>query len=149
IHLFEDLAPQTTARIEQLVGQGYYNGLDIFRVVDGFIAQSGKTNNGNDTGVQLNDEFNTSLTFNSPGLIAMANAGRDTADSEYFITAIDEAGSTDPISLANDPQFLNFRYTIFGQLVSGFDTFEKVMSTEVEAQTDPGFNNEVSLPTHT
>ncbi len=77
----------------------------------------------------------------------MANGGRDTADSEFFITATDEAGSTSPISLANMPQFLNFRYTIFGQLVSGFDTFEKIMSTTVQAQSDPGFNGEVSLPT--
>lgn len=143
IHLFEDLAPQTTARIEQLVTNHYYDGLSIFRILDGFVAQSGKTNNGNDTGVLLNDEFNTSLTFTSPGLIAMANRGRDTADSEYFITAIDNAGATTPITLANDPQFLDFRYTIFGQLVSGFDTFEKVMSTTV---TSNGSEN--SQPTH-
>ena len=33
--------------------------------------------------------------------------------------------------MAQMPQFLNFNYTIFGQLVSGFDTFEKMMSTTV------------------
>ncbi len=147
LHLFEDLAPQTTARIEQLVTQGYYDGLDFFRVLDGFVAQTGKTNNGNDTGVLLDDELTSSLTFTSPGLLAMANRGRDTADAEFFITAIDEAGSTTPIALANMPQFLNFRYTIFGQLVSSFDTFEKIMSTTVQVQPDPGFNGEVSLPT--
>jgi hypothetical protein len=44
IHLFEDLAPQTSARIEQLATQGYYNGLDFFRVIDGLMAQGGRTN---------------------------------------------------------------------------------------------------------
>src|SRR5262249_12076997 len=73
----------------------------------------------------------SSLTFTSPGLLATANRGRDTADSEFFITAIDGTGSTNPISLANMPRSLDFRYTIFGQLVSGFDTFEKVMSAHV------------------
>jgi cyclophilin family peptidyl-prolyl cis-trans isomerase len=149
LHLFEDLAPQTTARIEQLVTQGYYNGLDFFRVLDGFVAQTGKSNNGNDTGVLLDDELNSSLTFTSPGLLAMANRGSDTADAEFFITAIDSAGSTSPIALSDMPQSLNFRYTIFGQVVSGFDTFEKIMSTTVAAQPDPGFNGEVSHPTAT
>jgi cyclophilin family peptidyl-prolyl cis-trans isomerase len=145
MHLFEDLAPKITARIEQLVTQGYYNGLIFHRVLDGFVAQTGETNNGNDTGVLLDDEFNTSLTYTSPGLLAMASRGADTADAEFFITAIDGAGTTDPITLANMPQFLDFRYTIFGQLVSGFDTFEKIMSTNVVSNGDPN-NPEISTP---
>ena len=72
LKLFEDLAPETTARIEQLVNQGYYNGLTFFRVLDGFVAQTGNNGSG-DTGQLLSDEFDPSLTFNSPGLLAMAN----------------------------------------------------------------------------
>jgi cyclophilin family peptidyl-prolyl cis-trans isomerase len=145
MHLFEDLAPATTARIEQLVTQGYYNGLTFHRVIDGFMAQTGQTNNGNDTGVLLKDEFNSSLTFTSPGLLAMANRGRDTADAEFFITAIDRAGTTNPITLANMPRSLDFRYTIFGQVVSGFDTFEKVMSAHVVSNGSAA-NPETCLP---
>jgi cyclophilin family peptidyl-prolyl cis-trans isomerase len=144
LHLFEDLAPATTARIEQLVTSGYYNGLIFHRVLDGFVAQTGQTNSGNDTGVLLDDELNTSLTFTSPGLLAMANRGPDTSDAEFFITAIDGAGTTNPITLANMPQALDFRYTIFGQLVSGFDTFEKIMSVPVTTNTQ---TNEASQPT--
>jgi cyclophilin family peptidyl-prolyl cis-trans isomerase len=144
MHLFEDLAPATTARIEELVTQGYYNGLVFHRVLDGFVAQTGQTNNGNDTGVLLSDEFNTSLTFNSPGLLAMANRGRDTADAEFFITAIDAAGSTNPIGLSPTLEALNLRYTIFGQVVSGFDTFEKVISAHVVA--NPNDPQEISSP---
>ena len=81
----------------------------------------------------MKDELNSSLTFTSPGLLAMANRGRDTADAEFFITAIDGTGTTNPITLANMPRSLDFRYTIFGQVVSGFDTFEKVMSAHVIA----------------
>ncbi len=144
LHLFEDLSPETTSRIETLVGQGYYDGLDFFRILDGFMAQGGKSGT-SDTGVKLTDEFNTSLTFTSPGLLAMANAGRDTADSEFFITAIDGTGATTPIALADMPQYLDFRYTIFGQLVSGFDTFEKIMSTTV---TENSAGTEDSQPTN-
>ncbi len=146
LHLFEDLAPETTARIEQLVTQGYYDGLSIFRVLDGFVTQTGN-NGAGDTGQLLTDEFDTSLTFTSPGLLAMANRGRDTADAEFFITATDAAGSTTPISLADMPQFLDFRYTIFGQLVGGFDTFEKIMSTNVTTSSQiPGETSSPTLP---
>lgn len=135
LKLFDDLAPVTTARIEQLVGSSYYNGLDFFRILDGFVAQTGN-NGAGDTGQSFSDEFNSSLTFTSPGLLAMANAGRDTNDAEFFITAIDKAGTTTPVALADMHQELNFKYTIFGQLVSGFDTFEKIMSTTVAENSD-------------
>ncbi len=137
IHLFDDLAPNTSARIEQLVTSGFYNGLPFTRVLDGFVAQGGDNGTGG-TGQLIDDEFNPSLTFNSPGLLAMANRGDDTSDSQFFITAIDGAGSTNPIALANMPQFLNFNYSIFGQLVSGFDTFEKIMSTQVQLNNQTG-----------
>jgi cyclophilin family peptidyl-prolyl cis-trans isomerase len=145
MHLFEDLAPDVTARIEQLVAQGYYNGLVFHRVLDGFVAQTGQSNNGSDTGVLLDDEFNSSLTYTSPGLLAMASKGPDTADAEFFITAIDQAGSTTPVTLATMPQSLDFRYSIFGQLVSGFDTFEKIMSAHVVSNGDPN-HPEISSP---
>jgi cyclophilin family peptidyl-prolyl cis-trans isomerase len=132
VQLFEDLAPGTTARIEELVASGFYNGLDFHRILDGFVAQAGQNTN-----MTLDDEFSTLLTFNSPGLLAMASTSdSDSADAQFFITAIDSAGTTNPIPLAEMPQFLNFRDTIFGQLVSGFDTFAKMMSTRCGRQPE-------------
>ncbi len=141
-HLFEDLTPITTARIEQLVGQNFYTGQQFIRVIDGFVAQ-----NGGSTGQSFASEIVPTLNFNSPGLLAMANAGPNTNDAQMFITAIDGAGSTNPISLARMPQSLDGSYTIFGQLVSGFDTFEDIMSTPVVANS--AFNGEVSQPVNT
>jgi cyclophilin family peptidyl-prolyl cis-trans isomerase len=152
LHLFEDLSPATATRIETLAGMHFYDGLSFTRVIDGFMSQGGDNGKGG-TGTTLNDEFNTALTFNSPGLLAMANAGPDTADSQFFITAIDGKGTTTPITLAAMPQFLNFRYTIFGQMVSGFDTFEKIMTVQVTDNpqiTDPNtMMPEQSKPVHT
>jgi hypothetical protein len=54
----------------------------------------------------------------------MANSGDDTGDSQFFITDID-------LTLAQQPQHLNFSHTIFGQLVAGFDTFTKLITTPV------------------
>ena len=93
------------------------------------LRRAGGRPDGNGTGgsgTTLDDEFNTLLTFNSPGLLAMANSGDDTGDSQFFITDTD-------LTLAQEPQHLNFQHTIFGILVSGFDTFTKLMSTPVNS----------------
>ncbi len=144
-HLFEDLTPTTAARIESLVGDSFYSGKEFFRVLDGFVAQ----NNGS-SGTTFANEIVDSLNFFSPGLLAMANAGTaNSNDAQFFVTAIDGAGTTAPITLARMPQFLNSGYTIFGQLVSGFDTFEKMMSTTVENSsifTNQDGSPEVSHP---
>src|SRR5205807_158028 len=91
--LFESDEPATTARIIQLVNSGFYNNLTFHRVIPGFVAQGGDPS-GNGTGgsgTKFNDEFKTDLTFTSNGLLAMANSGDDTNDSQFFITAVDES----------------------------------------------------------
>jgi cyclophilin family peptidyl-prolyl cis-trans isomerase len=142
LHLFEDLAPGTTARIEQLVEQGFFSSKTFHRVIDGFMAQAGAS-----SGTTLTDELQSGLAFVSRGLLAMANAGSDTADAEFFITATNEKESSDPITLAHMPQHLNNRYTIFGQLVKGFDVFEKLITTDVVA--NPNDSTELSKPVNT
>ncbi len=127
--LFDSLSPTTSARIKALVQQGFYNGLTIHRVVPGFVIQGGDPN-GNGTGgsgVTLDDEYSPVLTFNSPGLLAMANSGDDTGDSQFFVTVLDHDPS---FSLQN----LNFNHTIFGQLVAGFDTYNKIIGTPLRVQ---------------
>lgn len=115
--LFDDLTPLTTSRIESLVNQGFYKGKVFHRVannfpgVNDFIVQGGSVNgNGtgsvNQPGFPFVDEFVQQLAFTGTNQLAMANAGPDTNDSQFFVTT-------------GSPQFLNFKHTIFGQLVSG------------------------------
>lgn len=128
--LFETLAPNTTARIKQLVNSGFYDNLTFHRVINGFVAQGGDPS-GDGTGgsgTDFSDEFNTSGTFNSLGLLAMANSGDDTNDSQFFVVDTD-------LSLAQMPQHLNFDHSVFGILTSGFATFNKIMTTPVNGST--------------
>ena len=126
--LFEDLSPVTTARIIALVEQGFYNGLDFHRILNGFVAQGGDPlgNGTGGSGTKINDEFSKNLTFTSQGLLAMANSGDDTGDSQFFITDTD-------LTLDSMPRSLNFNHTIFGILTSGFETYQKIMTTPVQA----------------
>ncbi|MCA9098551.1 MAG: peptidylprolyl isomerase, partial [Planctomycetaceae bacterium] len=128
--LFETLSPDTTARIKQLVSSGFYDNLTFHRIINGFVAQGGDPN-GDGTGgsgTDFSDEFNTTETFNSRGLLAMANSGDDTNDSQFFVVDTD-------LTVAQMPQHLNFDHSIFGILTSGFDTFNKIMTTPVNGST--------------
>ncbi|MCY2968015.1 MAG: peptidylprolyl isomerase [Planctomycetota bacterium] len=127
--------PLTLAQIEDLVNTGFYNGKTFHRVIPGFVAQGGDPN-GNGTGGSghtIPDEYKSNLTFTGQGMLAMANSGDDTGDSQFFITAIDE-------NLSQLPQNLNFNHTIFGILTNGFDTFRKMMATPTGANDKPTTN---------
>lgn len=140
--LFENLAPSTTARIIELVNSGFYdddNDIIFHRIIDDFMAQAGDptgTGSGG-SGTEFDDEFHSSLTFSSRGLLAMANSGDDTNDSQFFVVDTD-------LDLADLPQHLNFNHTIFGILTGGLETFEKVMTTPTNPSTNRPLSN-VSL----
>jgi cyclophilin family peptidyl-prolyl cis-trans isomerase len=123
--LFENIAPQTVQGIINEVNAGLYNGASFYRmetsstfelIQGGIEMTSGKS----DTTV-LPDEFNETASFNSSGLLAMANAGPNTATSEFFVTAPNRP-------LADDPQFLNYGYTIFGQIITGQTIYSDILN---------------------
>lgn len=140
IRLFDNLAPTSVAHIVSLVNSGFYTNNNFHRVIDGFMAQGGSAN-GDGTGSSplgpMDDEFSSHTTFVSGGLVALANAGDDTSDSQFFITDTD-------LSLAQMAQSLNFNYTIIGQLVGGFDIYSDIMSAKVGPQSAQ--NPELSKP---
>jgi cyclophilin family peptidyl-prolyl cis-trans isomerase len=141
LRLFPDIAPLAVNQITTLANDGWYNGKLFHRVINGFMAQGGSANGmgSGDSGLgRYRDEFHARTTFVSPGLVALANAGDDGNDSQFFITDID-------VPLSQMPQHLNFNHTIFGLLVSGFDVFNQIMSTNVVAQNPPT-NMELSRP---
>ena len=109
IQLFPDKAPLTVNNFVFLAQQGFYNGVTFHRVIDGFMAQGGDpTGTGfGDPGYKFANE-DSDLTFDKAGLVAMANSGRDTNGSQFFITFTPQ-------------ERLNGDYTIFGQVVEGMD----------------------------
>ena len=67
------------------------------------------------------------LTFDKAGVVAMANAGRDTNGSQFFITFVET------------PQ-LNGGYTIFGQVTEGMDVVNAI--TRRDPETNPAFEGD-------
>lgn len=120
LNLFADQAPKTVANFVGLAegtkeytqpnakGENtgpFYDGSIFHRVIDGFMVQGGDptgTGRGG-PGYKFDDEFHPDLQFNTPYLLAMANAGPATNGSQFFITL---APTT----------HLNFKHTIFGEV---------------------------------
>src|SRR5215471_8183098 len=89
--IFEDKVPATAANFLKLVRSGFFDGLTFHRVIPGFMIQGGDplgtgTGSPGGPGFPYQNETSPSLTFNVPGRLAMANAGRDTNASQFFIT---------------------------------------------------------------
>ena len=126
IKLYPDVAPKTVENFVGLANKGYYNGIIFHRVIKQFMIQGGDptgTGRGGESlwGGKFDDEFSPSVSFNKPGILAMANAGPGTNGSQFFITT------------AATP-WLNNRHTIFGEVVNGYDVVQKIEGTE----TGPG-----------
>lgn len=110
IELMPKVAPKTVNNFVFLARQGFYDGVTFHRVIKGFMAQGGDpTGTGmGGPGYEFEDEFSPDVTFDGPGILAMANAGPGTNGSQFFITY--EA-----------TPHLNGKHTIFGKVTSGLE----------------------------
>ncbi len=129
IQLYPDKAPVTVNSFVFLANQGYFDGVTFHRVLDGFMAQAGDpTGTGSGGPGYLFENEDSDLRFDKKGVVAMANAGRDTNGSQFFIT-FDAA------------DFLNGGYTIFGQVIEGMDVVNGI--TRRDPMANPSFTGDV------
>jgi cyclophilin family peptidyl-prolyl cis-trans isomerase len=128
IQLYPDKAPITVNSFVFLARQGYFDGVTFHRVLDGFMAQGGNPTGtgGGGPGYSFANEQND-LTFDKAGVVAMANAGRDTNGSQFFIMF-------GPYGLSEND------YTIFGQVISGMDVVNDI--TRRDPDQNPTFTGD-------
>jgi cyclophilin family peptidyl-prolyl cis-trans isomerase len=124
VQLHAEKSPQTVNSFMFLAKEGYFDGVTFHRVLDGFMAQGGDpTGTGaGGPGYQFDNE-DSDLVFDKAGVVAMANAGRDTNGSQFFITF----GPT---------PHLNGGYTIFGQVVDGMDVVNGLRRRDPQQRPD-------------
>jgi peptidylprolyl isomerase len=120
IKLRPDLAPKHAERIKQLARDKYYDNVPFHRVIPGFMAQTGDGQNKNGTGGSkygnLQAEF-SSVPFKR-GIVGMARGSdNNSANSQFFIMYADGA-------------FLNGKYTVVGEVVSGMEVVDKIKKGE-------------------
>jgi peptidyl-prolyl cis-trans isomerase B (cyclophilin B) len=118
--LFPSKAPVTVANFLNLASRKFYDGLTFHRVVPRFVIQGGDplgTGSGG-PGYRFENENHDSLSHENVGVLAMANAGRDTNGSQFYIT-IDSLGP-------EHVKMLDGSYSIFGQVTKGLDVTKKI-----------------------
>lgn len=118
LELFAEAAPKAVENFVGLVKQGYYDGIIFHRVIRDFMIQGGDPTGTGRGGKSLwhrafEDEFTDQLTHER-GMLSMANAGRNTNGSQFFIVT------------AKDASFLDRKHTIFGHVVSGMDIVDQI-----------------------
>ena len=125
--LLRDIAPHTVDVIQGLTAGGLYTSNTIFhRVIAGFMNQGGDplTNGMGGPVFRYDDEFHPRAIFSGTGQLALANSGKDTDGSQFFITVAPYRQG-------------DFGYTIFGQLVRGFNVLSIINTTPVNANSRP------------
>jgi cyclophilin family peptidyl-prolyl cis-trans isomerase len=128
VDLFAQQAPVTVNNFVFLARDGFYNGTTFHRVIKGFMAQGGDptaTGTGG-PGYKWNDEPGAlALKHDGPGILSMANAGKNTNGSQFFITF----GPT---------PHLNGKHAVFGRVVSGMDAVNSIREREPGRDRQPG-----------
>lgn len=129
VELYPDKAPITVNSFVFLAREGFFDGVTFHRVLEGFMAQGGDPTGtgGGGPGYRFVNE-DSDLTFDKAGVVAMANAGRDTNGSQFFITFVPT------------PQ-LNGGYTIFGQVIEGMDVVNGI--TRRDPNLSPSYTGDV------
>ena len=111
-------APAHVARIKELADTGFYDGLILHRVIEGFMAQMGcpKGNGTGGSGKKLKAEFNDES--HQRGVVSMARAqDPNSGDSQFFICF-------------DDASFLDGQYMVWGRVVEGMENVDAVQRGE-------------------
>ena len=133
IELYRDVAPAHADSFKARTKDGFYNGLIFHRIIDGFMIQGGdpKGNGSGNAGYYLAEEFNE--LPHQDGTLSMARSQSPNSASCQFFICLSRSRST---------AGLDRQYTVFGQVIKGYNVLHAIGSLEVT----PNARGEKSVP---
>ena len=140
LKFFPDVAPGHVKNFIDLAKKGFYDGTTFHRVIPGFMIQGGDPNSKNPDkrthgqggpGYTIKAEFNDRP--HKRGTLSMARAQNpDSAGSQFFICV-------------KDAPFLNKQYTVFGEVESGMEAVDKIVSQPRDSNDNPNERIEMKI----
>jgi peptidyl-prolyl cis-trans isomerase-like 2 len=129
IELHTDTAPRAVWNFTRLAKDGYYKGVAFHRNIKNFMIQGGDpsgTGRGGASiwGKNFQDEFEGPQRHTARGVVSMANKGKNTNSSQFFITY-------KPVP------HLDLKHTIFGRVVGGMDVLAKMEDVPTDGSDRP------------
>lgn len=130
IETFPDKAPNHVAQIVALCEKGFYDGLVFHRVIEGFMAQGGRSTEPCDN---INAEFND--IPHHRGICSMARTpDPNSASSQFFICL-------------GDSHFLDNQYTVWGRVTSGMDVVDAITKGDRQSGAISPVSNSTKIVT--
>jgi cyclophilin family peptidyl-prolyl cis-trans isomerase len=129
VELFADEAPRTVNNFVFLAREGFYDNAPFHRIMKDFMIQGGDPTGTGTGGPGYRFDDEPIRRDYDRGIVAMANAGRNTNGSQFFIMH------------GNRP--LPKNYVIFGRVVDGMDVVDRLANVPVR----PNPQGEASVPT--
>lgn len=114
--------PKTVNNFVFLSQKGFYDGLTFHRIIKSFMIQGGDPQGDGTGGPGYKFPDEPIVKDYLPGTLAMANSGKNTNGSQFFIMTGDYSGGKLPKN-----------YVIFGNVISGMETVGKIAETPVES----------------
>ena len=140
LRFFPDVAPNHVQNFIDLAKKGFYDGTTFHRVIPGFMIQGGDPNTKNSDrskhgqggpGYTVKAEFNKKL--HKRGTLSMARSqDPDSAGSQFFICVADAPS-------------LNGKYSVFGEVASGMDVADKIVSQARDRMDNPAERIEMKV----
>ena len=130
IRFFPGDAPNHVKNFIDLSEKGFYNGTKFHRVIPGFMIQGGDPNTKSGSpgtwgtggsGTNVRAEFNART--HKRGILSMARSNDpNSASSQFFI-------------VVGDSDFLDNKYTVFGEVTQGMDVADKIVNAPTRGET--------------
>ncbi|KAF3908506.1 Phosphatase [Orbilia brochopaga] len=129
VELHTDWAPKAVYNFIKLAEKGYYNGTVFHRNIRSFMIQGGDptgTGRGGSSywGKNFEDELQGPYTHDSRGVLSMANKGKNTNSSQFYI-------------LYRAQAHLDRKHTVFGKVVGGLDILDRMETAATDSNDRP------------